>query len=240
MRTRSGTSRSVRAMSEEDAHFDPLTHVAQPDHPDAEADARARLGRAIRDLGHAVAGHSVPVALLHETAATLEGLTSRFDAAPARIRSEPLAQHARWDPAPQDGAEMYGHDDRPVSGRSSPWGLDLHIVREGDEAVATVTLRAAHEGAPGRSHGGIVAALFDDVSGFVLNILAVPAYTGELTIRYEAGTPIGVPLECRCRLDRVEGRKLFITGELTDAGRVVARTRGLFITINREQFLAGG
>ena len=226
-------------MSEEAAHFDPLTHVAQPDHPDAEADARARFGKAIRDLGHSVAGHAASVASLHDAAATLEALSAAFDQGAARSRNDPLAHHARWDPAPQDGAEMHGHDDRPISGRASPWGLDLHIVRDGQEAVATVTLRAAHEGAPARSHGGIVAALFDDVSGFVLNILAMPAYTGELTIRYEAGTPIGVPLECRCRLERAEGRKLYITGELTDAGRVVARTRGLFITINRDQFMAG-
>ncbi len=226
-------------MSGDDAHYDPLTHVAQPDHPDDEAEARARMGKAIRDLGHSVAGHHASVALLSEAAAAVEALVARLDAGADRGRGELSAHQARWDPSPKDGAEMFGHDDRPVSGRSSPWGLDLRIIRDGEEAVAFVTLRAAHEGAPGRSHGGIVAALFDDVSGFVLNILAVPAYTGELTIRYEAGTPIGVPLECRCRLERAEGRKLYITGELTDQGKVLARTRGLFITIDRDRFAAG-
>ena len=224
----------------EHAHYDPLTHVAQPDHPDREAEARAVLGRAIRDIGHSVSGHHVPVELLDEAALTLNSLVERFEAGTHRHRAELEQQSGRWDPCPPDGAEMFGHDERPISGRSSPWGLDLHIVRDGDEAVAMVTLRAAHEGAPGRSHGGIVAALFDDVSGFVLNLLETPAYTGELTVRYEAGTPIGVPLECRCRLDRREGRKIHMTGELTDAGRVLARMRGLFLSIDRERFLAGG
>ena len=45
---------------------------------------------------------------------------------------------------------------------------------------------AAHEGAPGRSHGGVVAGLFDDVFGFVLDVVQEPAFTGELTIRYVA------------------------------------------------------
>ena len=226
--------------ADESARYDPLTHVAQPDHPDREAEARALLGRAIRDIGHAVSGHHVPLELLDEAAVALRGLVDRFETGTHRDRMEIAQLHARWDPAPRDGAEMFGHDERPISGRSSPWGLDLRIVRDGDEAVASVTLRAAHEGAPGRSHGGIVSALFDDVSGFVLNLLETPAYTGELTVRYEAGTPIGVPLECRCRLDRREGRKIHMTGELTADGTVLARMRGLFLAIDRQRFLAGG
>ena len=58
-----------------------------------------------------------------------------------------------WSPA--DGAELTSFDERPISGRASPWGLDLHIRRVGDEIVTHLTLGAAHEGAPGRSHGGI-------------------------------------------------------------------------------------
>jgi hypothetical protein len=61
-------------------------------------------------------------------------------------------------------------------------------------------MASAHEGAPGRSHGGVVAALFDDVFGFLLTLVVEPAFTGELTVRYEAGVPIGVPLTCRVRI----------------------------------------
>ncbi len=134
---------------------------------------------------------------------------------------------------------MTTYDERPISGRSSPWGLDLEVRRDGDEAVATTTLRAAHEGAPDRSHGGIVAALFDDVYGFVLQINGWMAFTGELWIRYQAGVPIGEPLECRVRLDRAEGRKLFMTGELTvvASGDVLARSTATFISIDLSQFI---
>jgi acyl-coenzyme A thioesterase PaaI-like protein len=120
-----------------------------------------------------------------------------------------------------------------VSGRSSPYSLDPDIRREGDEVIATVTLRAAHEGAPARSHGGIVAALFDDVFGFVLAIHQTPGFTGELGIRYEAGTPLHVPLTCRVRLAERQGRKLFMTGELTtDDGTVCVRATATFIAID--------
>ena len=68
---------------------------------------------------------------------------------------------------------------------------------------------------------------------------AEPAFTGELSIRYEAGVPIGVPLECRVRLADRDGRKLYLTGELTAGGDVVARSNATFITIDREQFMTG-
>lgn len=220
-----------------DAHLDPLVHVAQDDHPDLVAEARARAGRAIRDIGHALVGHHASVELLDEVTARLDDLTRRLDAGARRSRSEVRRDGQFGDPPP-DGSVMTTYDERPVSGRSSPWGLDIEVRRDGDEAVATLTLRPAHEGAPDRSHGGIVAALFDDVFGFVLHINARMAFTGELWIRYQAGVPIGEPLECRVRLDREEGRKLFMTGELTvvATGEVLARSTATFISIDLAQF----
>jgi acyl-coenzyme A thioesterase PaaI-like protein len=179
------------------------------------ADARARAARAIRDVGHALVGHHADLATLDALTTGLERWTAELGhGAPRdRVIERPTGD---WGPPPADGEEMRSYDERPVSGRGSPYGFDPLIVRDGDEAVARLTLRSAHEGAPGRSHGGIVAALFDDLFGFVLTIQGLPAFTGELKIRYVAGTPIHVPLECRGRMTAHEGRKVLMTGELTD------------------------
>ncbi len=222
-----------------DAHFDPLMHVAQPEHPDAIAVARVAAGRAIRDLGHELVGHHASIELLDEVTATLDALSARLAEGRPRSRAE-VRREGQFGSPPPDGSLMTTYDERPVSGPASPWGLDLEVHRDGDEAVGSLTLRSAHEGAPGRSHGGIVAALFDDVYGFVLEIQAQSAFTGELWVRYEAGVPIGVPLTCRVRLDRIEGRKLFMDGELTvaDTGQVLARSRATFIAIDPSVFAA--
>jgi len=208
------------------------------DHPDRLTDARAAAGKAVRDLGHAIVGHHASLELIDRVSSTLDVLLEELSTSPVRTRAESRPQ-GEWSEPPADGATLTSYDERPVSGRASPWSLDLHLWRDGHEVVASVTMQAAHEGAPGRSHGGIVAALFDDVFGFMLSILAEPAFTGELSIRYEAGVPIGVPLECRVRLADRDGRKLYLTGELSAQGRVVARSNATFITIDRDQFMTG-
>lgn len=206
--------------------------TAPPD--TAHLDRRARAGRAVRDLGHGLIGHQVDDALLDELAASLESLTARLAAGGVRSRQPSTFQSNSDDwGADPDQTEFTGFDDRPVSGRSSPLGLDPVIRRVGDEIHATVTLRAAHEGAPGRSHGGVVSALFDDVFGFVLSIERTPAFTGELTIRYAGPTPLHQPLMCRVRLASREGRKLFMTGELLTADEsVCVRAKATFIAID--------
>ncbi len=202
-------------------------------------EARARAGRAIRDVGHALVGHVADPDLIEDVARTLEGLTKRLDEGPARHRVRENRAD-RWLEPVADGDRMVSYDERPFSGRSSPWGVDLEVHRHGDEIEAILTLRAAHEGAPERSHGGIVAGLFDDVFGFVLDVVQEAAFTGELTIRYEKPTPLHRPIACRGRLARRDGRKLYIEGELidlqTDGQPVVARGRGVFIAVDPSVF----
>ncbi len=167
----------------------------------------------------------------------LESITGELWPADPRSRADfPMARHDTVD-YPQ-GAFVATFDDRPISGRSSPWGLDLAMHRHGDEIEARLTMRAAHEGAPGRSHGGIVAALFDDVFGFLLGVIQQPAFTGELRIRYVAPTPLHRELACRVRLDEVDGRKLTMSGELTDveAGTTLVRAAATFIAVDPEIF----
>jgi acyl-coenzyme A thioesterase PaaI-like protein len=208
---------------------------------DDDVEARARAGRAIRDIGHAVIGHHAEPALIEEVASTIDAMTARVAEGDPRQRVH-TPYEDRWQPV-ADGGRMHTYDDRPFSGRSSPWGLDLSVHRHGEEIEAVLTLRSAHEGAPERSHGGIVAALFDDVFGYVLHVINEPAFTGELTVRYERPTPLHRPIACRGRLASRDGRKLFIEGELVDLeteGRpVVARGRGLFITVDPSVFEVG-
>jgi acyl-coenzyme A thioesterase PaaI-like protein len=199
--------------------------------------ARQRAGRAIRDLGHAFVGRHATVEQIERLAEVLEGITAELWPGELRTRSEHSFSRGEQADYPQ-GRFDHDFDDRPVSGTSSPWGLDLDLHRHGDEIEALVTLRSAHEGAPGRSHGGVVAALFDDVFGFVLGVLHEPAFTGDLYVRYAAPVPLHRQLACRVRLAERQGRKILMTGELSDVetGDVVTTATATFIAVDPTMF----
>jgi acyl-coenzyme A thioesterase PaaI-like protein len=134
------------------------------------------------------------------------------------------------------GGPASGFEDRAVGGRANPTGVDFEVRFEEDEVVADVVLHRAFEGAPGRAHGGIVSAVFDDVTGFVIGFIGEPAFTGELTVRFLAPVPVEELLVVRARLDGRERRKLFITAEATAGDIVVATCKAIYITVDPSIF----
>ncbi len=86
-----------------------------------------------------------------------------------------------------------------VCGVQNPFGLHLVFYEdhEAGQVRAEFTVPDAYQGYPGVVHGGIVAAILDEVSGRALllhgsdeNLMA----TLRLTIRYRRPTPTGTPL----------------------------------------------
>ncbi len=155
---------------------------------------------------------------------------------PARVRAPLDMMRAIFNAPPPDGTQRPRFPDSIVTGKANPMGLAADIGREGDEAVLRTTLGPAFEGAPGRAHGGTVAALLDEVMGFVLSIHATPAYTGRLTVTYRAPTPLGVELDMRARLRSRHGRKLRIDAVARHGTAVIAQAEGLFIAVDPERF----
>jgi acyl-coenzyme A thioesterase PaaI-like protein len=205
------------------------------DHP------RARAAAALRRLGHAVSGHEADEALLERVAAAADRVADDLEAAPPRVRDLLELKRRMFDVEVPDGARIVHFDECFVSGPWNPLGIAIDVHRDGDEAVARVELGPAFEGAPGRSHGGIVAAIFDDVLGYLLTFTHTPGFTGELTVRYLAPTPIGQPLEFRSRVVRREGRKLFCEAEARVAGSdgdLVATAHAVFIAIAADRMRA--
>jgi acyl-coenzyme A thioesterase PaaI-like protein len=181
-------------------------------------------------------GHEVDDGVLRRIAAAAAELLPVVEAGARRSRPVDDMKRRMFDAPPGDGDSMEHFPDCVVSGVANPMGVAMGVHREGDDAVARVTLGNAFEGAPGRAHGGIVAAVFDDTMGFVLAMARTPAFTGRLTISYLAPTPLGEELELRCRLRERDGRKVLVEGEATASGQTIATAEGLFIAIPPERF----
>lgn len=205
----------------------------------ADFAARARVAAAVRRLGHAIVAHEADPEALHELAADLEARVPAFEEGTPRQRIVEILKRNAFIHEPPDGERIGTFPDCVVSGDCNPLGMGVAFYRDGTDAVAHVDLGAAFEGAPDRAHGGVVAAIFDDLMGFVLHIIKAPAYTAELTVRYHAPTPVREQIEFRAWLARQEGRKMWIEAEAVHDVRKVASASGLFIAIDRERFEKG-
>lgn len=201
-----------------------------------EGHPRARAAGALRRLGHALMAHGAEDALLLEVASAAERVTKRLEAQPPRVRDLVTTKRRMFDVEVAEGERVVHFDECFVSGPFNPLGIAIEVHREGGEAVAEVELGAAFEGGPGRSHGGIVAAIFDDVLGYLLTLERTPGFTGELAIRYLAPTPIGQRLVFRARLVGREGRKLFTAADATADGVLVATATATFVAVDLRRF----
>jgi acyl-coenzyme A thioesterase PaaI-like protein len=98
---------------------------------------------------------------------------------------------------------------------------------EGDNHIeGQVTFGPAYEGPPGHCHGGMIAAMFDELLGYVQR---APGFTAYLKIDYRAPTPLNRELSVKGWVDRVEGRKRYIRGTCHLDGVLLTEAEGLFI-----------
>jgi acyl-coenzyme A thioesterase PaaI-like protein len=199
-------------------------------------EVRIAAAAALRDLNHAFAAQDASDDVLAALAREVRALTAALDDTPRRDRLALMQSSLGVEGFPMGGAGS-GFADRAVAGAANPTSADIDAVEfEEVDVVARVVLRRAFEGAPGRAHGGIVAAVFDDVTGFIIGRLREPAFTGELAVRYAAPVPIETPLEIRTRLVDRAPRKLFIEAECRDGDRVVATCKATYITVDPTRF----
>jgi acyl-coenzyme A thioesterase PaaI-like protein len=164
-------------------------------------------------------------AAVEEAAALLEPVTPAWSPAVAARPFSDLQPHEYFPFSPMIG--FYNALAPPVV-----LEVDGHDVR------GRATLGSAYEGPPGCVHGGIVAALFDELLGVANITSGVGAMTGTLTIRYRSPTPLHAPLDFAAAVDRIEGRKVFTSGSIRAGERLCAEAEGIFIQVPHERFIA--
>lgn len=206
-------------------------------YPDPALRPRREAADALRDLSEALVGHAADEATLAEVARWAREVAGRVRRGPRLERAEDYQRRRYTDPPPPDGAQVLTFSDRPISGPANPAALRTSIRRVGREAVARVVFDRRAESSPGRAHGGMTAAVFDDVMGYVNVIDGVAAYTLELHVRYVAGMPLHTPVEVRARTVEVTDRRSTVTAEarVVEDGALVGEARAIFALIPRHR-----
>lgn len=133
------------------------------------------------------------------------------------------------------------HFDRsPLIGAANPLAapVQLQVVEEEGAkpyVEGRAVFNAAYEGPPASVHGGLVAAAFDEVLGYAQSLSGRVGMTGTLTVRYRSPTPLYAELRFHAWVERVDGRKIFVTGTCHAGDRLTAEAEAVFIAVDFER-----
>jgi acyl-coenzyme A thioesterase PaaI-like protein len=122
-----------------------------------------------------------------------------------------------------------------VEGLRNPLAPPLLVeLDEGDRGHMDMDLGAPYEGAPGHLHGGYCALVLDHLFGGVASYgrPGTVAATGTITLRYQRPTRLG-RLRAEGEITGTEGRKIFLSGQLSDADGVTVTAEAVFIALSR-------
>jgi acyl-coenzyme A thioesterase PaaI-like protein len=152
--------------------------------------------------------------------------TAAIDAVTARLRESQIPGAAGVEFNAEGRAWQWGN---AAVGSRNAAAVGMEIRRDADGVVRSdVVLGAAHEGPPGKVHGGMAALLLDHFMGVTASSERRPAMTGTLTLRYLRATPLG-PIHLEGRIDRHEGYKTFVLAHIADADGVTVEAEGIWV-----------
>lgn len=165
----------------------------------------------------------------------------RYGASVTESDAVPGPWHARLaavGAAAREGGVLPAHNpDCLGCGPDNPHGFGLQVVRDGDIVRAEHVFDQRHVGAPGVAHGGAVAAIVDDLCGFVPYVLGLIAVTRHLGVDYRAPVVLDAPYSLAAWLVRRDGRKLFVRAEGHAAsGELAFAADALFLEVDSAHF----
>jgi uncharacterized protein (TIGR00369 family) len=122
-----------------------------------------------------------------------------------------------------------------VCGRENPYGLKLEFYETTPgEVVVEYTVPEQFQGYPGVVHGGVVAAMLDEVTGRVHMGGNPPRFmfTARLDVRYRKNVPVGQPLRIIGHAGKSKERTAFATGQIFDAsGELLAEAEAVLVNV---------
>jgi acyl-coenzyme A thioesterase PaaI-like protein len=126
--------------------------------------------------------------------------------------------------------------DLPVRGNVLTVPLTSRKTEDG-RIAGTARFARFHLGRNGAVHGGSLGMLFDTVLGLTASVLtgSPRQRTAYLKINYRNIVPIEKELQFDTGIDQVDGRKIFVSGKLTDGDTLLAEADALFVKLKPGQ-----
>ena len=118
-----------------------------------------------------------------------------------------------------------------ICGSENPKGLGIrwHVVEDGS-ITTEVTLKLSEQGPPGHAHGGVLAAILDEIMGTAAWRAGYMVMAANLNIDFRLPVPLGVPLSVKGMVTGQERRKVYTLAHIRlPDGQIATVGKGLFV-----------
>lgn len=104
---------------------------------------------------------------------------------------------------------------------------DFRFNPENGEVLFRYTFGKSYEGAPGYTHGGVMASLLDEAQGVVCFHAGHFVMTDQLYVKYDKACPLSEEIECRAWITMAKKRRLYTkaTIQLVRTGEILAHSK---------------
>ena len=118
-----------------------------------------------------------------------------------------------------------------ICGSENPHNIGIHwFVNEKGIVSSEFTLTLAQQGPPGHAHGGLSAAVLDEVMGAAVWYAGYTVAAANLEVNYRKPVPLGQAVSTKGYITRRSGRKIYTRGEIyLPDGTVAVTGRGMYI-----------
>jgi acyl-coenzyme A thioesterase PaaI-like protein len=118
-----------------------------------------------------------------------------------------------------------------ICGSENPHNVGLRwYVDEKGVVSSEFTLTLAQQGPPGYAHGGLSAAVLDEVMGAAVWQVGYKVAAAKIEVNYRVPVPLGTLIATKGYITRRHGQKIYARGEINlDDGTLLVEGKGLFV-----------
>ena len=117
-------------------------------------------------------------------------------------------------------------------GERNDWGLKLKFSERDGYVETELIPKEVYEGYPGIMHGGLNAAILDEVMAITVNSLGHDAVTARMELRFRKEVPTGGKVKYRSRIKSSRGKVFDLESEaVLEDGTVAVEATGRYIVV---------
>ncbi len=122
-----------------------------------------------------------------------------------------------------------------VCGKHNPLGLkaSLEVDTDAHSASCQLVIPAEYQGWEGMVHGGVIAALLDEVCAYAGMTIAQQIVTGELKTRYHKPVPVERLVRVSAKAGEPLRRTVTVEAQLSLEGQVLASAQAKMVMLQR-------